>query len=108
MWDWMIEHEFLYGDLASYHSLLIQKQEEQNNKEILPPSPTLLLKIKNKGTQGIYESTFKSFGFLDLQINTNDIVSDFISKLPELSWRENVLSNLDKHKIIDLLASLWK
>lgn len=108
MWDLMIDYEFLYGDLESYHTLLVQKQTELNNKEVLPPAPIQLLKIKNKGTQGVYESTFKSFGFLDLQINTNDIISDFISKLPELDYRENALSNLDKQKVVDLLVSLVK
>ena len=108
MWDLMIEYEFLYGDLEAYKTLLIQKQEELNNKENLPPAPTVQLKIKNKGTQGVYESAFKSFGFLDLQINTNDLLSDFISKLPELGWNENILSNLDNQNVVDLLASLGK
>ena len=108
IWDLMIDYEFLYGDLESYHNLLIQKQVEMNNKGILPPAFVPQLKIKNKGTQGIYESTFKSFGFLDLQINTNDVISDFICKLPELNLCENVLSNLDSQKIVDLLASLGK
>lgn len=106
MWDLMIEYEFLHGELEDYKNLLVQKQIDLGNKEILQSVVTTSFKIKNKGTQGIYETAFKSFGFLDLQLATNDVLSDFVSKLPELDIRENVLSNLDNQKIVDLLSML--
>ncbi|ELA42588.1 uncharacterized protein VICG_00340 [Vittaforma corneae ATCC 50505] len=103
MWDMMIEYEFLHGELEDYKNLLVQKQKES---DVLPAVPLTYFKIKSSGSQGIYESMMHSFEFLDLQISTTDLLSDFLSKIPVLSKNENIFFNIDNFKIVELLLTL--
>lgn len=106
MWDSMIDYEFLHGDIEEYKSLLSQRQACAC-KEMLPPSvPVPARRTKSRGCEGIYEAARESFGFLDLQISFTDVVSEFLSRLPVLSPSENILSNLDNSKVVELLASI--
>lgn len=107
MWDLMIDYEFLHGDIEEYKTLLPQKQASGTSKEMLPPSaPVPSRRVRSRGCEGVYEAARESFGFLDLRIATSDPVSEFLSKLPVLSAAENIFSNLDNSRIIELLASL--
>lgn len=103
MWDMMIEYEFLHGELEDYTNLLTQRQDKDN---MLPAVPLTHFKIKNPGSQGVYESVMHSFGFLDLQISTTDILSDFLAKIPILPKNENIFINIDNFKIVELLLLL--
>lgn len=102
MWDLMLAYEFQYGELEEYRRLLIQRQTDQ----MLPPAPLIQGRKKSPGSQGIYESVVQSFEYLDLKMKYNDILSEFIAKLPVLSAAENVLSNVDNYKIVEMIASL--
>lgn len=106
MWDLMIEYEFLHGEMADYNKLLINKQEAIKEQSLLPAVPLVPIKKTSVGSKGVYESVMSSFGYLDLQIMASDILSDFISKLPELPASENIFSNLDNFKIVELISSL--
>lgn len=106
MWDLMAEYEFLHGELNDYKNILAQKQVELNTNQLLQSTFSSVARSKSRGCQAIFESVMESFGYLDLQIATNGVIKDFISKLPILPKAENIFSNIDNFKIIDLLASL--
>lgn len=103
MWEMMAAYEFLYGEVEDYKSLARQRQEDDT---VLPPVPAVESKTKSGGCQGIYETVIQSVEYLDLKISQNNILSDFISKLPMISQSENIFSNLDNFKVVELLSSL--
>lgn len=105
IYDLMIEYEFMHGDMEAYKNLLIQRDEEKN--DILLSSTTINNKIiKSKGCMLVYETVLNNFGFLDLKIENIDIITEFISRLPPLSYNENILSNFDSSIIIDILQTI--
>lgn len=103
MYDLMIQYEFHHGDMKEFNNLVLSKQIKFN--EILPPVKEIVPKINN-GCEGIYETVFNSFGFLDLKLEVVDVIGEFISKIPTLSYNENIFINIDSRIIIDLLSSI--
>lgn len=103
MWNQMIEYEFLHGDIEQYKSFILMNQEAGRKQEILPAAPFVLRKVKAEGCQGIYESVVENFGFLDLQFSTEDLLTEFLSRLPKIGTKENIFANLDTSNVIELL-----
>ncbi|KAI4292664.1 cleavage stimulation factor subunit 3 [Pancytospora philotis] len=106
MWAQMIEYEFQHGDFDAYRALIAEREEARKRQELLPPAPVVVDKIKANGTQGIYEEVLGNFGYMDLQFATDDLLAQFLERLPKIATRENIFANVDFGMISELLAGI--
>jgi len=106
MWDKMIEYELLHGEMEDYRNLVQQRQTEESLADLLPENTRKSRKNKGVGCEGVYESVVESFCFLDLKISFSNLITEFLEKIPVLPPAENILSNLDNYKIVEILARL--
>ncbi|KAI5170265.1 cleavage stimulation factor subunit 3 [Pancytospora epiphaga] len=106
MWEMMIEHEYLYGDIVEYKGLVMMQQEAIKRKEVLPPAPVAIRKDRAEGTKDVYETVKRSFGYLNLQLSNSSVIETFLEKLPKLNEVENIFANISTEAIVELLLSI--
>lgn len=106
MWEMMIEYEFLHGDIEQYKGFLLMQQEAVRRREVLPAAPVVLKRARADGTRGLYETVRESFGYLNLQLTSTNVVQSFLEKLPKLDGAENIFCNLNTATLIELLLSI--
>lgn len=106
MWDAMIKYEFVNGSIDRYKKLLVERHEAVQNKELLNPVESLAPRTRQQGTREVYETIVQSIKQYDSKIEIDKAISDFIKKLPFLNNKDDLLFNVNKFLIVDLLKTL--
>ncbi|ORD97836.1 CTF77 [Hepatospora eriocheir] len=107
IWKMMINYELRFGDFNEYKNLL--SNYNQNNRDLLKScfydDENNKIEIEENSLR-IISNIKKSFEYLDLKLPVSDILSDFISKLPNLPENENILKDVEVNKIIELIKRI--
>lgn len=105
MWDAMIEYEFMVGSMDLFRELTEQKMAAVRSGAILPGLPEKSRRKPVDGILGKYHCFLNAFGLADAKMDSRPL-DEFLERLPQISQKNNVLSNIDPDRIVDLLRTV--